>query len=390
MEDGRFFDDTSVDDYFKGIRQAVDREIEQLPDEQISGDIEALCAHFVDKHRVDVPVLLLDRVEIDEPVRDLRDDFVNITLYVPFAGNPALFRVRPHQSPIIYEEWTVRNGQLIFMLRTQKNRVKDLQQKKDELISQINRGLETLRDDVARHSRSIPAWVEERVRWRREKASKYDRFLQHLSEVVPIRKRTEAEGLITPLTRKVLPLPLAARPGTAGEPLIEMSAYEDILKTIQAMVSVFERSPSVFHTMKEEDLRTILLVGLNGLYEGDATGETFNGGGKTDILIRRDDRNVFIAECLIWQGEAALRKKMDEQLFQYATWRDSKLALLIFNRNKGFSDVIAKMKATVGAHSLCIRPLPYSGESAGRFEFRRADDPQRRFIVTCLAFNVPR
>ena len=141
--------------------------------------------------------------------------------------------------------------------------------------------------------------------------------------------------------------------------------------------------------MDEEDLRMILLVALNGLYEGKATGETFNGQGKTDILIRHEDKNIFIAECLIWSGAATLRSKMDDQLFKYATWRDSKLAILVFNRNKNFSDVITKMIDTAKSHPQCIQSLSFAHQSGARFRFKRADDPQKEFILTCLAFDVP-
>ena len=117
-----------------------------------------------------------------------------------------------------------------------------------------------------------------------------------------------------------------------SEYIIGMTEYNDILNTISSMVKVMERTPSVFAIHRREPLRTVLLVALNGIYEGQATGETFNGSGKTDILIRRDDRNVFIAECLMWHRSKYLQEKMDDQLFQYAMWRDSKLALIVFNR----------------------------------------------------------
>ncbi len=71
------------------------------------------------------------------------------------------------------------------------------------------------------------------------------------------------------------------------------------------MVMVMERSPQDFKDMKEEDLRQHFLVQLNGQYEGQATGETFNYDGKTDILIRIDGRNIFIAECKYWGGPSA-------------------------------------------------------------------------------------
>ena len=50
------------------------------------------------------------------------------------------------------------------------------------------------------------------------------------------------------------------------------------------MTHVMERSPSAFATADEETLRQHFLVQLNGHFEGQATGETFNAAGKTDIL----------------------------------------------------------------------------------------------------------
>ena len=75
-----------------------------------------------------------------------------------------------------------------------------------------------------------------------------------------------------------------------------------------------ERSPSAFNNMGEEDLRQHFLVQLNGRFEGAATGEIFNYQGKTDILIRSGDRNIFIAECKFWHGEKAFKDTVDQLL----------------------------------------------------------------------------
>ena len=76
--------------------------------------------------------------------------------------------------------------------------------------------------------------------------------------------------------------------------------YESILNIIKHLSLVIERSPHTFIEMQEVDIRTIILVLLNAFYEGTATGETFNGSGKTDILLRHEDKNLFIAECKFW------------------------------------------------------------------------------------------
>jgi hypothetical protein len=115
-----------------------------------------------------------------------------------------------------------------------------------------------------------------------------------------VRKRQDGtEKLIVPVHRKPVVVAPSARADPLQEFVLGMNEYDDILSTISSMAMVMERTPSVFAKMNEEPLRTILLVALNGIYEGQASGETFNGHGKTDILIRRGDRNVFIAECLM-------------------------------------------------------------------------------------------
>lgn len=137
--------------------------------------------------------------------------------------------------------------------------------------------------------------------------------------------------------KKINTLPPASITAYKPEPVLETAQYEQILSIISNMVMVMERSPSAFHSMKEEDLRQHFLVQLNGQYEGQATGETFNYQGKTDILIRTNGKNIFIAECKFWKGEKAFLETIS-QLLGYASWRDTKTAILIFNRNKQFSD----------------------------------------------------
>jgi len=115
------------------------------------------------------------------------------------------------------------------------------------------------------------------------------------------------------------------------------------------MVKVMERSPKAFDGLDEEGIRSHFLVQLNGHYEGQATGETFNYQGKTDILIRSGDRNIFIAECKFWGGPQMLTQTID-QLLGYLSWRGSKTAILLFNRNRDFSKVLDSIPETVRAH----------------------------------------
>jgi hypothetical protein len=149
-----------------------------------------------------------------------------------------------------------------------------------------------------------------------------------------------------------------------------------------------ERSPSAFKSIDEESLRSHFLVQLNGHYEGQATGETFNYSGKTDILLRVDGRNIFIGECKYWGGPKKLLETLD-QLLSYASWRDTKVALVIFNRNRNFSAVLEAILPTVQGHQNFKRLLPIEGETRFRFVMSHRNDPAREMIITTLVFDVP-
>lgn len=140
--------------------------------------------------------------------------------------------------------------------------------------------------------------------------------------------------------------------------------------------------------MGEEDLRTHFLVQLNAQYQGNATGETFNYSGRTDILLRVDGKNIFIAECKFWSGEKALLETID-QLLGYLQWRDNKAAILVFNRNKGFSEVLAKIEKAVPLHPNFIRGGRKAGDTNFRYVFKQNQDAERMVTMTVMAFDVP-
>jgi hypothetical protein len=131
------------------------------------------------------------------------------------------------------------------------------------------------------------------------------------------------------------------------------------------------------------------LVALNSHYGGAVTGETFNYHGKTDILIRSGDRNIFIAECKFSSGPATVAQTID-QLLSYLSWRDSKAAILLFNRNKDFSKVLTEIPKLVTAHPNFQKDEARRGETQFRYSFRHKDDPARIIHLTMMLFDVPR
>jgi hypothetical protein len=80
------------------------------------------------------------------------------------------------------------------------------------------------------------------------------------------------------------------------------------------------------------------------------------------ISCARGDRNVFIAECKFWKGPKAFGEAID-QLLGFTTWRDSKTAILVFNKGVDTSKVLAGINAAVQAHASFKRKEAYRHES---------------------------
>ena len=173
------------------------------------------------------------------------------------------------------------------------------------------------------------------------------------------------------------------------EPILPMEEYEHILSVAQNMAIMLERSPSTFAKLKEEEIRDHFLVHFNGHYEGQATGETFNQIGRTDIMIRENGRNVFIAECKFWSGAKAFGETID-QLVGYTSWRDTKTAIFVFNKNKDTSKVLEQIPDLVKNHPNHKRPSPGKmDETRFRYVLHQPGDTNREFFLTVCVYDIP-
>lgn len=170
---------------------------------------------------------------------------------------------------------------------------------------------------------------------------------------------------------------------------MEHAVYEEVLSVISSAARAFERSPQTFAKMPEEELRNHILVILNGQFAGQATGETFNGAGKTDILLRHADRNAFIGECKIWTGPSAFTDAI-EQLRNYLVWRDTKAALVLFIRNRDVTAVIGKAREVLAGHDACVRAeSPTDASVRSDYVLTSAVDSDRLIRVALLPVPVP-
>lgn len=384
-----------MNDVHKYRTDCLGRDIADLSEEEVHGDLDELVERLASVYDYpDVPELLNEEWEAEEPGFEEGSDHCSVKVFIPFRGDPLMFQISDHSMPMGMRNYQVETHDVVATYDVYRAQIESLKREVEADIELLKKHLDGLRDVVPRYNNSLRPWAKTTIENRRRTIEVRDEATKELKKGLRIRKRRDGtERIVIPVEveRKVLPIPKKKTSIKKEDySALEMQAYDDILETICSMVRVMERSPHVFAQMKEEHLRTVLLVALNGLYKGQATGETFNGYGKSDILIRVEDKNVFLAECLVWGGQEALVKKMNEQLFtRYQMWRDTKVALIVFNRQRNFTRVVDTMKETVKGHRQFVEEMPCHYETAGRYKFRRHDDVKQLFTLTCLAFDVP-
>ena len=258
----------------------------------------------------------------------------------------------------------------------------------DGRLDTIEQHLSRARADIGRYNANLRTLVRSGVTQRKARLLA-DRKLE-ASLGYPVREWPDASRYSVPVTRRKVDTP--RRPTASGpfqpEPVLPDKQYEQALEVLRNARNALERTPSMTAHLDEEKIRDLLLVFLNAQFEGDAAGEVFNAAGKTDILIRVGDRNVFIAECKIWKGPKTIRDAL-EQLLSYLTWRDTKAALLVFIRSGQPTAIISKAIAEIEEHPNYKR-TPGTGEDGERYDFvlHANGDSNREIQLAFLPFAL--
>lgn len=308
---------------------------------------------------------------------------------MPFTGDKDFFFIRPTTYDTGPPRAIVKNDHLIIQVAGRNLTQAAVKQELDRTLDSIEKYLGWQRTSATELNNTLPALIRTAVEQRKSKLMADQDLVAGLG--YNLKPRADApKTYVAPTVRRKVQIhraPISTAP-FKPEPVLDEANYRAILDIIQSMALVMERSPTAFAEMGEENLRQHFLVQLNGQFEGAAIGETFNYQGKTDILIREQDRNIFIAECKFWRGEKSFTETLD-QILSYLSWRDTKVAVLVFNRNKDFSDVLAKVKEIAKAHPHCKRGPTIEGETRFRYVFGNASDHNREIILTVLAFDVP-
>lgn len=256
-------------------------------------------------------------------------------------------------------------------------------------LDEIEKHLGWSRQQIAQHNERMCAEIPAMVSRRRAHLLAAHNLQAEIG--FPIHRRPDADSYTVPIKRRKLrTLPPSGTPSATPfkpEPAMADSDYQAALTVLRNSRNALERTPSLAEKLNEEQIRDLLLVNLNAHFEGDAAGEVFNGAGKTDILIRVEDRNIFIGECKIWGGPSTMTEALG-QIFKYLVWRDTKAAILLFIRNKDVTAVIKKAVEKIEASPNCKRRGPLYSDDHLDFVMHAQDDPEREIHLTLLPFAL--
>lgn len=370
-------------------------------DDLLNTPVDDVVEQLVELGSVECPDLRVDDVfmlpatEVDQQYRDWGEQrtrrVTRLVLVVPFEGHKDIFNLRPDQFTTMPPQVLRLQGHEIHLaIDNPSNDAAAINAAFHKQIANIEKYLGWSRRQIDLHNQGLRNELPGMVARRREQLLATRNLQAEIG--FPVRRRKDADTYAAPISRKsVRPRPhrpAGARAAFKPEPAMQDEDYQSALRVLRNQRNALERTPSVAAKLDGEEIRDMLLVGLNAQFEGDAGGELFNGAGKTDILIRVDDRNIFIGECKVWSGPRTMDDAL-KQLFGYLVWRDTKAAILLFIRNKDVTAVIDNAIAKIKEHPNHKRcPAHRAGADQYEFTMHADGDPEREIHLTLIPFAL--
>jgi hypothetical protein len=384
-------------------RKLLEEEVNNMDDDQLLNTaIHQLCNYFADKCKFTIPVLQRDKIYIDQreaqiDISSERNRYLKergrpflvtgtlVEVFVPFEGDPECFHMQPSTFTFHPPFGDIEENVLIFYIEGVDLVADVVRSQIQKTITEVMQNLRYLQTDADRFNGNLYSYANALVEQRRKKLLTDRNLVAGLG--FTLRARSEVPP-VPEVRRRLTPtLPPPNITSYKAEPALAVQDYEQILEILQNTAQLLSFSPSILTTIDEEALRSHFLVQLNAHFDTRSS-ETFKFEGPSDILLRADGKNVFMAECKFWSGSRAFAETLN-QLLGYESWRDAKVALIIFNRTKEFPQVLAAIRATIKSHSNFKRQLPQLSETTIPFVFAHRVDRSREMTLTVLAFDVP-
>lgn len=392
--------DSVTHDFIERIRQEIRGYNKEY---LLNVNHDELNKYFVDKFSLVELKIVADSEQIDTPLNIVRnsakdrsgrlyqDEGYRFVVKYIYEGSPILFRCKPNSFLYTTYEISVNEEDNIvsFSFDMYKQDPDEFKRLKSQCFQNAFANLGNVNKEVVNWNSRLSSFIHSIYSEFKEKHLKENSFFESIN--LKISPEVNMIFSVPTVKKKIIPLPeVDTKKKFSSEPTITAEIYFDIINVINNAGKKMETKPSLYVGKDEEGLRDQFLFILEDRYEGTtATGETFNKGGKTDILLKyaKDSSNLFIAECKFWKGIEEFFKAINQLFDRYLTWRDSKVALIVFVTNKDFSKVIDVIKEEIKNHDYFTKENGKRGETSYSYIFHLPSDKRKEIFVEIILFH---
>jgi hypothetical protein len=319
---------------------------------------------------------------------------IRVSLFIPFTGTPQALTFRPSSTPQNTPPAArIDNREVVLSVTASPDLDGEVVEKQLlDLERNFDRWVRAVNADIAMLERQVRAGVSGLLARRMQVLRQREEMARGFT--IPVREAEPQGGLEIPVRPTTVILEAATAPGPDGSRHWRLadSVYERMITTITRFGHALERRPASARLLlpHEETLRDWLMFQLSLNYQSPdgqdlfIGGETENGKGKTDILVRYQNRNAFIGECKFWDGPAKFDAAI-EQLLGYTVWRDTKAAIILFITSKNATAAIDSAGGQLAGHPACRQALVPADPCQRRdYRFASPEDDQRMISLALL------
>jgi hypothetical protein len=389
---------------FEKVRQEINAEDKSY---LLNVNDEEYIQHMVDKYSLDEVGVDPDSLQIadtKEVVSGVRDPIwgraeakhLQYICEVSYSGDRRTFELKSMSGLMWAIDVTFMSDSVMtfavddYMNNTAQVK-SDIEHQKSNLVQKVNE----LNGEIRGYNNLLHNTVAAALSNRKVEIEKYNSSLIDIG--IPVKKKEEVPSTFAiPIENRqprvtienieqAKPASKAAKP-SLPDPMLADSIYQEIITTTHDVGKVMERLPKLYANRDENSMRDLFLLYLEPRFTS-AGGETFNGAGKTDILIRYKNSNVFIAEFKYWEGKKLFTDAIS-QLFGYLTWRDSKAALVVFNKNKDHTAVVDEINTILKEHACFVEQKETIEGTWLNFVMHFPDDESKTIQLAVQVFHL--
>ena len=355
----RIYGGTSVEGYYMNITGHIKSEVGAAADEYILNvDTDEYVEYLFDRFSLQ-PILKDEKRKVSlerlKRWRDISEDFYTqagrveveqFKIGYPILVNDKTVEVFGLDWGLAFSahDWTLdqSGGHIFAMVDKTTTSVQDEIKLIDRVISNKNILIE---DKNPQLKETIKRIVEDRKKKVSEDFEDFEKLVKEIDIPLEVIKKDAIKEIsfgVKPEIKSLVP----PKANPKEKYVLDRQKVLTIAEIVDNVAKNFEAAPKSYNNFEEERLRDIILSSLNSVFSGRATAETFRNRGKTDIYLNIEKGCILVIECKWWNGKGTLDEAVD-QLFRYLTWRENYGVIILFSKNKGFSNVLDTVASTL-------------------------------------------